>query len=142
MITINQLRNAVAERLVQLRETLGFGRNRMASELGIQRASYVKKERGGLLPTPEQMHYLATRHKVNLDWLLVGRGSKLYTEPAELKESPVQQEEPGHSAHLLEGTIMSDEYRHLLEEMERLPLLRYELLAYFHRFKKENTELF
>ncbi len=159
MIESDELRKAVALRLRQLRDTLDMDRGRMAFELNIQRASYTKKERGELLLSPEQMHQLATRHQVNLNWLLAGQGPVLSTDPQkeehmQRQEEPKQQQAPqpvpgapvpGQMVPLeaaAEDATLMREYRQLLSEMERLPLLRYEILTHFHRFKQENGSLF
>ncbi len=44
MIEIKKLRNAAAQRLLQLRATLGFDRDKMPGELEIQRASKELKK--------------------------------------------------------------------------------------------------
>ncbi len=146
MIDKEELRNAVALRLRQVRSALGFGRERMSNELEIQRGSYARKERGGMMLTPEQLHYLSTRHGINLDWLLTGNGSMLLAGAGEGAGEQEKQEDkhpvPG-AAECDTGTpAMLEDYRRLFSEMERIPLLRFEVLAFFHRFKKDNSDLF
>ncbi len=146
MIEKKELRGAIGRRLTQLRKTLGFDRGKMARELNIERGTYAKKERGEIVLTPEQLYVLSTERDANIDWLYTGNGSMFRSgdkpDGPEAGKSESNHPVPGASELETNTPAMLDDYRQLFTEMERLPLLRFEILAYFHRFKKENDDLF
>jgi hypothetical protein len=56
------------------------------------------------------------------------------------KEKQEEKEETGEGA--VKNAVLSPEQRELLEQMEKVPLLNHELMAYYYRFKLQNKELF
>ncbi len=130
------LKSVIGERLKELRDSLAYKQEKMAALLAISRNSYGKKEIGETYPGYSVMHKLGSSFDVSLDWLICGKG------PMFLKEKGPAQRNGQTGANPGEARDLSPEHRELIESMERQPLLHYEIMAHFHRFKKENREMF
>jgi hypothetical protein len=84
----------------------------------------------------------------SMDWLLFNKGPLFYKEktPEETKQPPeekppVQQKQPEkQTEEKFPGLeqVMTD-VKELLDYMAKDPLLKYEVLVYFYKYKKENT---
>jgi hypothetical protein len=82
----------------------------------------------------------------------MAKGPMYYKEKEEIpEEKPVEKEEeiqkeieevrvPAVEKEST-GETWPEEIRELLDHMECIPLLRYELLAYFYKFKEEHKEM-
>jgi hypothetical protein len=87
-------------------------------------------------------------HDISMDWLLFGKGPMYCREKgkekelAELgKELELMRVKMSEQEEKAAGIKLKPELNELLEQMERIPLLYHEMLAYFQRFKLENREL-
>lgn len=120
----------VGIRLRKVRETLGFSHTKMASYFGKVRSSYTKNEIGDTFPNVITLQALASAFDISLDWLIGSKG------PMYFKEKGTAAEKIG-----MKGDTLLEDVKDLLEHMDRIPRLRYEILGSFHKFKEENKEL-
>lgn len=122
------LRREITFRFKQMREALMCSQEKMAAHLGMVRGSYSKYENGYALPNLHTLNVLSTGFDVSLDWLISDKGPMFYTEKTMLVRKAD-----------LENVM--DDVKELLESMERIPLLRYEVLSFFQKFKLDYKEL-
>ena len=134
MSAITNIKKSFGERLKQIRKSLSYNQEKMAAVFGLSRESYAKKEIGDTYPGYGVMRKLAVDYNISMDWLLMGRGPMRF-EDREDEEKAAARNDTGE-------TGLTPEKRELLEQMAKVPLLNYELMAYYHRFKLENKELF
>jgi transcriptional regulator with XRE-family HTH domain len=120
----------IGARLKEAREALNCSREAMASHFKINRPSYTKHEQGETFLRPQTLVVLGNTLGVSLDWLICNKGSVLYNEKGQ-----------SSGEKRVEDGKLADDVRELLDGMERIPLLRYEVLSFFHRFKMEHKEL-
>ncbi len=98
----------------------------MAGRLGVVRSSYARNEYGETPPKLMTLYNLANHFNISLNWLLLNEG------PMHLKETKKEPEpSPGPP----------DDVKEMVELMERVPILRYKALLYFHDLKKEHKEM-
>ena len=98
----------------------------MAARLGVSRSSYNKYEYGLSFPNPVGLAVLANELDISLDWLIAGKGPMTYKVKKEMTSNLVGE---------------NSDVKSLLSSMERIPLLRYEVLTLFHKFKLEHKDL-
>jgi transcriptional regulator with XRE-family HTH domain len=113
----------------------------MGSYLGVARPSYDRYERGDVFPGPKALTVLSNTFKVSLDWLIANKGSMRYSEKVEPTENLQQPEEIAQPQEKTGPDVVSADVKELLAHMERIPLLRYEVLTMFHKFKLKNKDL-
>lgn len=129
-------------RLRKIRKSLTYTQEKMGSYLGVARPSYDKYERGEVFPGPRALTVLANTFKVSLDWLIANKGSMLYSEKkVEPTENMWQPEEKAQPQEKTGPDVVTADVKELLAHMERIPLLRYEVLTMFHKFKLKNKTL-
>ncbi len=117
---------AISGKFKYVREMLRISPNSMAARMGVSRSSYDKYEYGGAFPSPIGLKVLANDFNISLDWLIADKGPIIYKEKTELTAT------------------MSDvntDVKALLANMERIPLLRYEVLTLYHKFILEHKDL-
>jgi transcriptional regulator with XRE-family HTH domain len=125
------LKKEVGFRLKKIREKLSFSQDRMASFIETGRTNYSKYENGEVFPNYLALQKMCANQDVSLDWLICEKGSMFFKD----KEDILQQVE----AHAEKP--IKDEYLELFSKMEQIPLLYYEVMAYYQRFKLEHKEL-
>ncbi len=108
-----------------MREALKCSQEKMGAHLGIKRASYTKYETSRALPSLNSLNVLATHFDVSLDWLVSEKGPMFY-------KGKVQAEDTGE---------FMGEVKELFDQMNRIPLLRHEVLSCFHKFKLDYKDL-
>jgi transcriptional regulator with XRE-family HTH domain len=130
----------IGYRLKKIREALNNSGPQMASEFGVMRSSYLRNENGKTCPGIITMQILGNRFNVSLDWLICEKGPMYYREKEqkqqELSKTVLETNPAPETLDSLPGDI-----RELLDHMKRIPLLRYETLASFHKFKEEYKEM-
>jgi transcriptional regulator with XRE-family HTH domain len=122
-----KLLGAIGSRLRKIRFTLGYSQDKMAALFGIHRTGYTKNENGETLLSLHAQTVLSDNYNISLDWLLCNKGPMYYKEKVPGQEFGME--------------VVREDVQELLQHMERLPLLRYEVLSFFQRFKVENKEL-
>ena len=128
-MNINERRKSVAEaglKIKKIRELLRMSPDSMAARLGVSRSSYNKYEYGLSFPNPVGLAVLANELDISLDWLIAGKGPMTYKVKKEMTSNLVGE---------------NSDVKSLLSSMERIPLLRYEVLTLFHKFKLEHKDL-
>lgn len=128
------LYGTVANRLIQLRKSLGLTRPQMARRLGVTDNAYGKNENGQTLPGYHSLHRLSNELGVSMDWLFFGKGEMYFQDnTATLPALPGA--EPSENA-------LTKDIRAMLTCMEKIPELHYSMMLYYHNFRKENPALF
>jgi transcriptional regulator with XRE-family HTH domain len=134
---LKSLKSIFSTRIIELRRKLGYSTKNMGNCLNASQTSYRRYEQGKILPGYLGLYSIAEKLGISLDWLVCGKGPVYYKEKetkdlAEEKKETLQDLLPGSS---------QEEIKDLLGHMNRIPLLRHEILAYFYKFKSENKEL-
>jgi transcriptional regulator with XRE-family HTH domain len=145
----------LGRRLTMVRRQLGFSRPELAERFGISSNALGKNEHGESIPNPQTLHRLASDYDISMDWLFFNKGPMYHKEKKPMeelkkeldlarqqlavseKEKPLEGKEMGTAA----VPRLTPELRELVEQMGKIPLLYHEILAHFHRFKRENKEL-
>jgi transcriptional regulator with XRE-family HTH domain len=118
-----KLRKEIGARLAQLRESLNLPRTKISGMIDIDRASIQRYEEGQYFPEISTLATLSGVFGVSLDWLVVNRGPMYYKEKIA---------ETGENER--DRLLMREEYRDLLDNMEKYPVLRYEVLLQVQKF--------
>jgi transcriptional regulator with XRE-family HTH domain len=126
----NSLLRDIGRRLKSVRASLKYSRNEMGAQFGISMTGYTKNENGLTVPGIGALYKLGTRFNISLDWLICGKGTMISKNQNTLAEK-LGVKEP----------LLLEDVKELLQHMERIPRLRYEILGQFHKFKEENKEL-
>lgn len=138
-MTRKELVEEISKRLTQIRESLNYNRRQMAKAMGSSESSYYKNEQALTSPDLRYYYSLAHRFNISLDWLIMGRGEMLYKEPAPEPE-PTGEEIPKEEPVLMNDGLRQD-VKELLDHMEHIPMLRYEVLSLFQHFKADHKEI-
>ncbi|MDQ1355601.1 MAG: Helix-turn-helix protein [Acidobacteriota bacterium] len=117
---------AISGKFKYVREMLRISPNSMAARMGVSRSSYDKYEYGGAFPSTLGLKVLANDFNISLDWLIAGKGPMIY------------KEKTGLTADMAD---VNSDVKALLADMERIPLLRYEVLTHYHKFILEHKDL-
>lgn len=120
--------NAIGLRFKHLREELKVPRDRMAGQLGTSLSNYYKYEYGEVFPGLNVLTSLAVNLNVSLDWLIANKGPMFYDEKTKLQENAAFERVKG-------------EVGEILAHMQQIPLLRYEILSFYHKFKLDHKDL-
>ncbi len=129
-----ELRKGLGQRLVKLRNTLNISRVGMAKKLDRSRTTYFRNEDGVCFPEFSVLFELSEKFDVSIDWLLCNRGPMFYKQ----KESEqIPPPDPMENHDCMDS--LKDEYRELITYMEKLPVLRYEILLNFRKYLEENS---
>ncbi len=136
MINIVTLRKEVTGRLEEVRHHLGLSVAEMSATLNIEPTSYRKQKRGEVFTSNSQMHSLGDPFRISLDWLFLGEGSMLKNPPdaIEKKQEPAESSLP-EVVSLTES--IDPEYRVLLDDMNKNPLLKHKILVEYYSIKDE-----
>jgi len=124
------IKSAFSKRLKELRQSLHYSTKEMGDCFNTTQVSYRRYEQEKMVPGFHSLYFFTEKLGVSLDWLVCGKGS-VYYQDKEKKES-LQNLLPGSSP---------EEIKDLLEHMNRIPLLRHEVLACFYKFKEDHKEL-
>lgn len=124
------LKKEIGFRLKKVREKLDLSHQEMAYYFGTARTNYTKKETGENFPNLSALNVLGSHFDVSLDWLICNKGPMFY----KAKDKEAQVDGIGME-------VVKEDVKELVEYMERIPLLRYEMLTHFQRFKAENKDL-
>ena len=131
-----KLLHELASRLRKARGALRMTQKDLASRCGCTRPTYVKNELGNTFPGTMVYYVLGDSFGISLDWLIRGKGSMFYREEEAQVEAPVEKPVETNPKPL------PGEIAELVKDMERVPLLRHEILAIYLRYKLKNRELF
>jgi len=124
----------IAARLKNLREQLKYSRGEMAAHFGITKNGYERNERGETLPGIDTLNRLSKNFDISMDWFLFNKGPMYYKEKEHKEEKPA---EKNASETLLALQEVVPDVKELLDYMGLDPLLRYEVLVHFYKYKRE-----
>jgi len=99
--------------------------------------TYHRYEQGKMLPGYTALYSAAKKLGISLDWLVCSKGPVYYKEIEKKDQVEEKTETP---QDLLTGAS-GEEINDLLEHMNRIPLLRHEVLVYFYKFKARNKDM-
>ncbi len=120
----------IGHKLRKFRETLKLTVSQMADGIGNERTGYIRYEQGKTPAKLMTLYKLAEKYDLSLDWLIRNKGPMYY------KEKEIKEAKPITTLDSLPNDI-----KELLDHMEKVPLLRYEVLAFFLKFKDKNKEM-
>ncbi|MCP5102101.1 MAG: helix-turn-helix transcriptional regulator, partial [bacterium] len=106
---------------------------------GAVRSSYSRYEKAETAPQITTLYKLGKNYNVSLDWLILNKGPMYYKEKEIEIEKKNQKPKPKPDAETLQ--TITEEYDELKTLMERIPLLRYEIMSLLYKFKEDRQEL-
>lgn len=130
----------IGYKLRKVREALKLRNSELADHIRFNRSSFNRYESGKTPPGIITLFSLGKKFNISLDWLICNKGEMFYKEKVVSESKKETLEIPAPSPQLILDSLSGD-IRELLEHMERIPLLRYEILTYFLKFKDQNKEL-
>ncbi len=130
----------------KLRESMKVNHQKMGAYFCVRRMNYSRYENGQIFPNFMGLHCFANKTGISLDWLVCSKGPMYYKEKAEVEEKEAEAEtevleEKPETPAAAAPKIVDDEITTLLDHMERIPLLRHEILAHFYKFKDSHPDL-
>lgn len=133
-----RLLQELASRLRKTRNALRISQKDLAAKCGYTRPTYVKNELGQTFPGTMVYYTLGDTFGISLDWLICSKGSMFYRE----EEAEAKVEVPAEKPVETNREPLPVEIEKLVADMEKVPLLRHEILAFYLRYKLKNRELF
>ena len=130
----NEIHN-IGANLKKLRGDLDYSAAEMASQLGIGRTAYYKNENGDTFPGYPSLRCLSEDYGISMDWLIFNKGPMYYIDKDAETEEGYEENDP------VVEMKKKPEMMELVEHMSRIPLLYYEVLHLFQKFRIENKEL-
>jgi transcriptional regulator with XRE-family HTH domain len=122
----------IGARLRKMRDAYRYSIVGMANQLSVHRETYGKNEMGISVPGAISLYNLGNLFNISLDWLVCNKGPMYFTEKTgEQKAADAAAGSPP----------LSDEIKELVDYMGKIPLLRYEILSQFHRFREEHQAM-
>jgi len=141
-------------KLKTLREQQKLSQTEMAARLGVTVSGYSKNEKGENKPGIVMLHRLWERFDLSMDWLFFDEGprtrkekkkreAELEQELEELKRGLAAQRETDEQGWQERAAALElkPEVKELLEQMVRIPMLYYQIMLSYQKFKVENKEL-
>jgi len=137
-----------SNKIFKYRESSGYSNKKMAAYFGVAPVNYTRYEQAIIFPNFGALYSFAIKTGISLDWLVCGKGPMYFEEKMEKEEKEekaaseekeVTSKKKGEQTELI-GTMMDDEIKELVEHMERIPLLRHEILVSFYKFKEKNKK--
>jgi transcriptional regulator with XRE-family HTH domain len=118
----------------KIRKSRHFSITNMARTLEVNRVTYVNNENGRTIPNFFTLYNLGYQFDVSLDWFVFNEEPVYRTEKTGEKKvqevSPLSQLQP-----------LLPDIKELLDHMDKIPLLRYEILVQFFKFKEEHQAM-
>ena len=128
-MSINEFAKAIGDKMEKIRKSNNISVTNMAASLNINRITYVRNSIGRATPNIYTLYNLGKRFGISLDWFLLDE------EPMHRSEKTAEAVPPPQTSPLL------PDIQELMDHMDKIPLLRHEILAQFYRFKEENQTL-
>lgn len=119
----------MGDKLEKVRKTNNISVTHMARALNINRITYVRNINGLVIPNFFTLYNLGNQFGISMDWFLLDE------EPMYRSEKKAEAVPPPQTPSLL------PDIQELLDHMDKIPLLRHELLAQFYRFKDEHQTM-
>jgi hypothetical protein len=99
----------------------------MSAFFPMSQPSYCKQEKGQAFSSPEALLLMGNTMDISLDWLICNKSPMFYNDKMKKPEEK----------KIATDTLSAD-IDDLVQSMKNNPILRYEILSHFHRFKTEN----
>jgi len=115
----------------KIRKSRHFSITNMARTLGVNRVTYVNNENGRTIPNFFTLYNLGYQFDVSMDWFIFDEGTVNRLEKT--VEKKVEDAQP-----LSQLQPLLPDIKELLDHMDKIPLLRYEILVQFFKFKEEH----
>jgi transcriptional regulator with XRE-family HTH domain len=125
-MTRKEIASSLGLKLKQIQEIFNKSGAQMAEILYCDRVSYFRNEKGQNIPNIFTIYNLATQLDISLNWFLLDEGPMYIREIASVKDVESV------------SRPLTEDLKELFEHMERLPLLRHDILLRFQQFKEEH----
>ncbi len=129
-----ELAENIAAKLKKIRLNHHFSISDMAQKIKINRNNCARNENSRSIPNIFTLLNIAYHLNISLDWLLLDKGSMYLTEKTEEIKTKADAAAP-------QSPPIPDDLKELLFYMEKIPLLRHEILVQFYRFKEANQDV-
>lgn len=120
----------MGDKLEKVRKINNISVTNMARALNINRITYVRNSNGLVIPNFFTLFNLGNQFGISLDWFIMDEEPMLRSEKT-VENVPLQPQTP---------PLLPD-IKELLDHMDKIPLLRHEILAQFYRFKDEHQSM-
>lgn len=132
----------IGYKLRQIREPLKYSQREMAGYMDAYTSSYSRHEKGETFPSIPSLYMLAANLDISLDWLICGKGTILYKEKEQaIERSNEVQAKTAETAEIkTASSALQEDINELLDYMERIPQIRYEVLVLFFKLKKAHQK--
>jgi transcriptional regulator with XRE-family HTH domain len=140
----------VGAKIKKLRQHFGLTRLQMASRFKVTSSAYYRNENGVTVPGLPSLRILCLDYDVSMDWLFFNKGPMFFKKkelPPETPKKPQVEKKPEEKTVPVEKPVdnqvkeLAPELKELIEHMESIPLLHYQILAQFQQFKVEHPQL-
>jgi len=146
-MTRKELKAVLGEKLKKIKQTHKYDYRAMATKLNIDKSTYNRNEKGISLPEALSLYYMGENLNISLDWFIRGKGPMYFTEERPVKivekivEKKVEKKEPP-KPYTLPPILqdLEDDLKELFESMQQSSQLRYDILAYYLKLKKEGKK--
>ena len=137
-----RLREEIGAKLRQIRTALGLTQEEMVTHFDIRRANYSRIEKGQIFPGISIIKILRERFNVSVEWLICNEG------PMFLQN---EYDKGNHLDHPTTGNRNTpgknfgenaSEVHHMLDCMEKVPILKHAILVFFLQYKYKNSQYF
>ena len=146
-MTRKELVRKLAEKLKKIRHNHKFDVKTMAAKLNVDKTTYIRNENANSLPGALTLYSMGEKLNISLDWLIREKGPMYFTEekPVKIVEKKVEKKEEikePPKPHTLPPIFqnLEDDLKELFESMQQSSQLRYEILAYHLKLKKEQEK--
>ncbi|MCP5053137.1 MAG: hypothetical protein GY940_38575, partial [bacterium] len=105
---------------------------------------YYRNESGAAIPGARTLWLLCKEYDVSMDWFLFNKGPMSFKqkEPGTTEPETKPQKEPEVIIKTITVPMeLPGDVEELFDHMKNIPLLHYEILTHFHKFKVENEGL-
>jgi transcriptional regulator with XRE-family HTH domain len=148
MMTRKEVLQNIGARILSIRNSLRINKAEMANKMGISASSYFKNEAGQNCPDVMTLRIFAEQINLSLDWLILGRGDQVYKSPEDIKKQVAEEIQLAQNAQVAsespqvpENEDLRQDVKELIQHMDNIPLLRYEVLTMFHKFKENKKNM-
>jgi transcriptional regulator with XRE-family HTH domain len=137
-----RLREEIGARLRQVRTALSLTQEEMVAHFDIRRANYSRIEKGQIFPGISIIKILRDRFNVSVEWLICNDGPMFLTGD---RATGNRAEQPAAGKINTPGKSFGDnasEVHHMLDCMEKVPILKHAILVFFLQYKYKNSQYF
>ncbi len=127
-------------RLMKVRKEFKLHKREMASRLMVSHSTYHRYETDRALPGIEVFTKLFVDFGVSLNYLLFGKGPVYWKDIPSSKELSTKNSTNGTVKGNQTGQELAPEIKELIEYLEKEPVLRYDILGTYHRYKEQKEK--